>query len=88
MMNRITKEDGPPTGPRPHSDDLKLNNCDSSPMKVDEKGNDKREQQKGSKTKDDLQTAQKEINDDTKVINYDASLMTPLRKAKTRPSKR
>ena len=37
MMNRITKEDGPPTGPRPHRDDLKLNNCDSSPMKLDKK---------------------------------------------------
>ena len=36
-MSRITKEDGPPTGQRPHSDDLKLNNCDSSPMKVDKK---------------------------------------------------
>ena len=87
MMNRITKEDGPPTGPRPHSDDLKLNNCDSSPM-MDKKATTNESTKRDPKQTKDHQTAQKEINDDTKVINYDSSLMTPLRKAKTRPRKR
>jgi hypothetical protein len=53
-MNRITKEDGPPTGPRPHSDDPKLNNCDSSPMKLDKKArtneSNKRNQKKTRRT--------------------------------------
>ena len=87
MMNRITKEDGPPTGQRPHSDDLKLNNCDSAPMKVDKKATTNESNKRNLKTKKDHQAAQKKINNDTKVINYDSSLMTPLRKAKARPRK-